>query len=83
MTDDKKKFLTLKEVNGGSVTFGSNASARIARKGTISLNNGNTKIENVLYVDGLKHNLLNVSQMCDQGHILTFNSQRCEIRKEG
>jgi hypothetical protein len=31
----------------------------------------------------MKHNLLSVSQMCDQGHNLTFNSQGCEIRKEG
>jgi hypothetical protein len=31
----------------------------------------------------MKHNLLSVSQMCDQGHKFTFNSQKCEIRKEG
>jgi hypothetical protein len=31
----------------------------------------------------MKHNLLSVSQMCDQGHKVTFNSKKCEIRKEG
>jgi transposase InsO family protein len=31
----------------------------------------------------MKHNLLIVSQMCEQGHKVTFNSQKCEIRKEG
>jgi hypothetical protein len=31
----------------------------------------------------MKHNLLNVIQMCDQGHKVTFDSQKCEIRKEG
>jgi transposase InsO family protein len=31
----------------------------------------------------MKHNLLSVSQMCDQGHKVTFDSQKCEIRKEG
>jgi hypothetical protein len=31
----------------------------------------------------MKHNLLSVSQMCDKGHKFTFNSQKCEIRKEG
>jgi hypothetical protein len=31
----------------------------------------------------MKHNLLSVSQMCDQGHKFTFDSQKCEIRKEG
>jgi hypothetical protein len=31
----------------------------------------------------MKHNLLSVIQMCDQGHKVTFDSQKCEIRKEG
>ena len=31
----------------------------------------------------MKHNLLSVSQMCDQGHKVTFDSQNYEIRKEG
>jgi transposase InsO family protein len=31
----------------------------------------------------MKHNLLSVSQMCDQGHKLLFDSEKCEIRKEG
>jgi hypothetical protein len=31
----------------------------------------------------MKHNILSVSQMCDQGHKVTFDSQKCEIRKEG
>jgi hypothetical protein len=36
----------------------------------------------VLLVEKLKPNLLSVSQTCDQGHILVFDSQKCEIRKE-
>jgi hypothetical protein len=39
--------------------------------------------ENVLLVENMKHNMLSVSQMCDQGHTLLFNSKKCEIRKEG
>ena len=27
-----------------------------------------------MYVDGLKHNLLSVSQMCDQGNEVVFQS---------
>jgi hypothetical protein len=83
MTGDQKKIIILKEEKGGSVTFGDNASARIVGKGTISLGNGNIKTYNVLYVEGLKHNLLSVSQMCDQGYNLTFHSKVCEIRKSG
>jgi hypothetical protein len=29
----------------------------------------------------MKHNILSVIQMCDQGHKLTFDSEKCEIRK--
>jgi hypothetical protein len=64
-------------------TFGNNSSARIVGKCTISLDNGNTKTQNVLHVEELKHNLLSVSQMRDQGYNLTFHSKGCEIRKEG
>jgi hypothetical protein len=31
----------------------------------------------------MKDTLLNVSQICDQGHNITFDSQGYEIRKEG
>jgi hypothetical protein len=36
-----------------------------------------------LLVEDMKHNLLSVIQMCDQGHKVTFDSQKCEIRREG
>ena len=39
--------------------------------------------DNVLLIKNMKHNLLSVSQMCDQGHTFLFNSKKCEIRKEG
>ena len=50
-------------------------------KGTLSLENGATKVENVLCVKDLKHNLLSVCQMCYQGHTLTFESHECDIRR--
>jgi hypothetical protein len=37
--------------------------------------------ENVLLVEDMKHNLLSVIQMCDQGHELQFDSYKCEIMK--
>ena len=30
----------------------------------------------------MRHNLLSVSQMCDQGHVITFTSKDCKIRRE-
>jgi hypothetical protein len=73
MTWDRTKFLTLKEEKGGSVTFGDKASARIVGKGIVNIDNEKTKTHNVLYVKGLKHNILSVIQMCDQGYNQTFH----------
>jgi hypothetical protein len=80
MTGDRTKFITLKK-NDGNVTFGDIGRSKIFGKGTLNLDNGKAKIEKVLCVEDLKHNILSVSQMCDQGHNLIFNSQECDIRK--
>jgi len=34
----------------------------------------------VLYVEGLKHNLLSISQLCDRGYQVTIRTNSCEIR---
>ena len=33
----------------------------------------------MLYVDGLKHNLLSISQLCDKGFKIEFNKNCCLI----
>ena len=66
MTGDKEKlhsYNTLeKEKN---VSFGNDTLAIIKSKGSVFLKE-KAKAGNVMYVDGLNHNLLSVSQMCDQ-----------------
>ena len=37
-------------------------------------------MEQVLLVDGLKYNLLSISQLCDEGNIVTFEHDKCIIR---
>jgi hypothetical protein len=77
MISDRDNFLTLRKERDGLVSFRNDDSAKIIRKGTVRIGNKNTKVENVLLVEYLKHNLLSVSQMCDQGHKVTFDSQKC------
>ena len=36
-------------------------------------------IKDVLLVDGLKHNLLNISELCDKGYNITFEPELCLI----
>jgi hypothetical protein len=83
MTGDRDKFLTLRKERNGSVSFGNDNSTKIIREGTVRIGNKNEKAQNVLLVEDMKHNILSVSQMCDQGHKVTFDSQKCEIIREG
>jgi hypothetical protein len=83
MTGDKNRFLTLKKEIDGSASIGNNHSAEIIGRGIVKLGRKDVMAENVLLVEDMKHNLLGVSQMCDQGHTLQFTSKKCEIRKEG
>ena len=75
MTGDKNKLLAYnvleKEKN---VTFGNDTPAVIKGKGSVFLKE-KVKANNSMYVDGLKHNLLSVSQMCDQGTEVFFSSK--------
>jgi hypothetical protein len=48
----------------------------------VRLGNNRSKIKNMLLVENLKPNILSVIQTCDQGHILIFDTQKCEIIKE-
>jgi len=81
MTGDKGVFLTLRKEIYGSISFQNDNSSIIIGRGTIIIGNKGTKKKNVLLVEDMKHNILSVSQMCDQGHKLVFDSPKCEIRK--
>ena len=63
---------------GGYVTFGDNNKGRSMGEGNMG-NQHKTQIKNVLYVDGLKHNLLSISQLCDKGFKIEFNKNWCLI----
>ena len=79
MTGDESKFSFLAKKNRGYVTFGDNAKKRIIRQGNIG-NDTSSLIDNVLLVDGLKHNLLSISQLCDKGFKVNFEASHCIIK---
>ena len=79
MTGDESKFFFLTKRKGGYVTFGGNAKRRIIGQGNIG-NGTSSLIESVLLVDGLKHNLLSISQFCDKGFKVIFEALHCIIK---
>ena len=77
MTGDRALLSNLVEKAGPWVTFGDDSKG--FTKGYGSLEIGNVVIENISLVDGLKHNLLSVSQFTDKGYEVIFKTYKCEI----
>ena len=71
MTGDESKFVFLARRKRGYVTFEDKNKCRIIGHGYIG-NNSSSLIENVLLVDGLKHNLLSISKLCEKGFKVIF-----------
>ncbi|XP_022895332.1 uncharacterized protein LOC111409522 [Olea europaea var. sylvestris] len=78
MCGNKTLFTTLDKCNGGMVTFGDGGYAPIFGKGTVQIH-GLPVISNVLYVEGLKSNLLSISQICDADFEVSFLEKRCTV----
>ena len=57
-------FQCLTPMHGGTISFGGNQKQKITRVGKITID-PYPPIDNVLFVEGLKHNLLSISQLCD------------------
>jgi hypothetical protein len=64
----------LREERDVSISFGNNNLAKIIGTGTMKIGRKYANEKNVLLVEDMKHNLLSVSKMCDQGKKLVFDS---------
>ena len=78
MTGDRSLFKAFEFKKGGNVTFGDVSKSQIKGKGIISLP-GLPDIANVLYVEGLRVNLLSISQICDQDFMVLFLKEKCLV----
>ena len=65
MTSDMYKFVKFKNHDGGIVIVDKNVTYHIIGIGSITLD-GKTDTNDVYFVDGLKHNVLNVGQLVDK-----------------
>ena len=74
MTDKRDLFLDLTHKDGGFVMFGDNAKGKMVGIGTVDKPHFTT-IKNVLLGDGLKYNLLCISQFCDDGYEVIFRQK--------
>ena len=82
MTGNKGLFKTLFEGKIGTVTFGDGSKSVIRGIGTVDIP-GLPVFKDVWYVNGLKANLLSISQICDNGLNVLFTKYECEILDGG
>jgi hypothetical protein len=78
MTGVEKFIKDLKSYTTSYVTFGDGAKWEI--KGIGKLHNSSLpKLDNVFLVEGLKANLISISQLCDQGFKVNFTKNECLV----
>lgn len=71
MIGDKQVLVDLRSCADEYVTFGDEERGKVLGKGTLNVF-GFPKIIDVMFVEGLKANLINISQLCDQGLFVKF-----------
>ncbi|ERM93380.1 hypothetical protein AMTR_s05704p00000690, partial [Amborella trichopoda] len=82
MTGNKKLLVNFKDEKGGSVTFGDGNKGQIAGRGDVNVN-GAAQLTNVLYVRGLKANLISIGQLCDDNLSVSFTKTQCLVSSDG
>ena len=78
MTGKINMLSSLQHKNSRPVTFGDNNQCKVIAIGNVGQGK-DPLIENVLLVDGLKDNLLNISQLCDKGYKVLFDKNACHL----
>ena len=78
MTGDSSLLSKIKWKDGASVTFGNNDQGKIRGYGTVKKDS--VSIDKVAFVEGLKHNLISISQRCDKGHKVEFLDEKCIVK---
>ena len=81
MIGDKFLFNMLKEKISDYVTFGDGSHAQVLGKGTIEIPRL-PLLKDVLYIKGLKANLLSITQICDEDCLVQFSRKGCIIINE-
>ncbi|KAJ9565794.1 hypothetical protein OSB04_001760 [Centaurea solstitialis] len=78
MTGSKSVLSDYRDERGPAVTFGGNGKGQTRGYGTLT--NGVTTFKRVAYVEGLMHNLLSISQLCDKNHKVSFSKKKCKVK---
>ena len=79
MIGDKMKIDKLINYKGDNASFGDDSSRKKRGLGYL-MPSDKMSIHDVYYVDGLKYNIISVSQICDHGYEVVFDEHGCQIK---
>ena len=79
MTRNKSWFRNLRSKDDGTIKFADGIKSKVIGIGNVGKNDS-ILINDVMLIEGLTHNLLNISQFCDQGYKVMFEPSQCIIR---
>ncbi|XP_060972614.1 uncharacterized protein LOC133038466 [Cannabis sativa] len=82
MTGNKKLLVNYKEAKEGVVTFGDGNKGHIIGKGDLVMSRA-APLTEVLYVKGLKANLISIGQLCDANYTVSFSKTHCLVSFDG
>ena len=77
MTGDKFFFTSFEDFNGGNVTFSDGSIACVRGRCSVFIL-GYPDLDGVLFVNGLKANLISISQICDSE--FSVNSPKISVK---
>ena len=78
MTCDNNILVEYKPLSECLVTFSDGVTARVLSRKTLNIDDF-SRFKNVLHVDGLKANLISISQICDLNLNVNFNHEKCVV----
>ena len=78
MTGDNNILVDYKPLSEDLVTFCDGVTARVFGRGTLNID-GSPRFKNILNVDGLKANLISISQIYDLNLNVNFNREKCMV----
>ena len=78
MTGDSSMFIDFKRKEQGFVSSDDNNQGKILGKLVVG-NPNTTTIKDLMFVEGLKHSILNIIQFCSNGFTITFDAHSCTI----
>jgi hypothetical protein len=77
MTSKKELLINYENKKDGSITFSNGSKNKVVETYILNLE-GMSKLK-ILHIDGLKANLIIISQLCDENIIVNFDKDKCLI----